>query len=794
MKLMIVESPNKTRKIEAELGGEWKVLASVGHVRDIPSQTKHSGGVPSLDEIGIDSEDFSLSYEFIPPVSVNGRTFPGGDERVARIKNAADKASVIYLATDPDREGEAISWHLKEALGLDDDAYERITFNEISGKAISSALTKARKIDLGLVHAQEARRALDRMVGYLVSPVLSEQLGMNVSAGRVQSVATRIVVDRERWIRAFSTTRHFGAVVNFDGTSWQAEWITKTFVSEESPYVLDESLAQRAAACRAFQVLDSQTETVCEAPPKPFSTSLMLRAASVALHLDPEVAAKLAQRLFEQGAITYIRTDGVNFGAEAIDEIRACAQTRGLPLPTEPRRFQAKDGAQEAHEAIRPSHIEVEIAGETDEERGLYRLIWQRAMASQLADALYRVNSVVLVSTDSEQPFHFRARARVLIEKGWRALTASDAAHEGGDEDEISGGTVPMLDVGLAKSADSGMVVHKQTVAPKRYTKATLIERLENEGIGRPATYPSIVATIISREYVAEEKRHLMPARLGELVVDTLMKAGFGFMDVAFTRHLEEQLDKIAEGRAGYQEVLAPAYRQLLDELEHVGKGGSVKTRFPCPKCGSGLCRSVHATRGAYWHCHKEECGHYMDDRDGKPVERAVHPCPKCQTPLRRYKRKSGGGFLWACAAEGCDTFLDDVDGKPVAAKEHHCPKCQSLLRRFQRKDKETGKPKGFAWFCTNEACKSFLDDDKGKPVVQHTTPCLKCGRLMVRRKSAKSAGYWWGCSGYKDGCTLTMDDQDGKPVPYGSTGSSRASGAKDPREGPKLEQRRRRR
>ncbi|NTG05098.1 type I DNA topoisomerase [Agrobacterium rhizogenes] len=748
MKLMIVESPNKTRKIEAELGGEWKVLASAGHIRDMPRETHHSDGPPSLDEIGIHSEDFSLRYEFLPPVSVNGHIFAGGQERVARLRSAADRASAVYLATDPDREGEAISWHLKEALGLGEDAYQRVTFNEINGKAIRAALTKIRKIDLSLVHAQEARRALDRMVGYLVSPILSDLLGVSVSAGRVQSVAARLVVDRERRIEAFKRTSHFGAVVSFDGARWRAEWITKPFVSEEIPYVLDEPLARRAAACRTFRVLASQTEVVRETPPKPFSTSLMLRAASVALHLDPEATAKLAQRLFEQGAITYIRTDSVNFGVEAIAEIRGCAQARGFPLPGESRRFQAKGGAQQAHEAIRPSHIETETAGETDDERALYRLIWQRAVASQLTDTQYRVNTLILASTDGDQPFQFKARARVAIEKGWRALTASDAAREGEGEDEIPSGTVPMLEVGSKMLADSGTVVPRQTVAPKRYTKASLIEKLENEGIGRPATYPSIMATIMSRGYVSEEKHVLAPTELGKLVVETLVKAGFGFMDVAFTRHLEEQLDAIAEGKAGYEEVLAPAYRLLHDELEQIGRSGIAKPRFPCPKCGSGLYRSVHATRSAYWHCHNEDCGHYMDDLDGKPVERAVHPCPKCQ----------------------------------------------SLLRRFQRKDKETGKPNGFAWFCTNSACKTFLDDDKGSPVIQKTAPCPKCGRLMLRRKSTRGTGYWWGCSGYKDGCTLKMDDRDGKPVPHGLTRSPRTGDAKDPGERPKLEHRRRKR
>lgn len=748
MKLMIVESPNKTRKIEEELGGEWKVLASAGHIRDMPREA-HRGEAPrSLDDIGIDGENFSLRYEFLPPASIDDRSFPGGRERVERLKRAADKASAIYLATDPDREGEAISWHLKEALGLDEDGYQRVTFNEINGKTIRAALTKARKIDLNLVHAQEARRALDRMVGYLVSPVLSELLGVTVSVGRVQSIATRLVVDRERGIKVFRKTDHFGAAVSFDGASWQAQWVTDDFVSEETPFVLDESLARRAAACRAFRVLASQTEVVLEAPPKPFSTSLMLRAASVALHLDPEVTAKLAQRLFEQGAITYIRTDSVNFSAEATEQIRDRARLMGFPLPEQPRRFRVKDGAQEAHEAIRPSHMEVETAGETDDEHALYRLIWRRAIASQLTDARYRVNTVMLASTDSDRPFHFKANSRVQTEKGWRALTAFDAADESEEEDAPPGGGAPLPQVGSSIVADYGAVVPKQTLAPRRYTKASLIEKLENEGIGRPATYPSIMATILSRGYVTDEKGSLVPSELGASLVDALAKAGFGFMDVAFTRHLEERLDAIADGKAGYREVLAPAYRLLHEELAQISGHGVVSPRFPCPKCGSGLYRSAHPSSGAYWHCHDGDCGHYMDDVNGRPVERPVHACPKCQ----------------------------------------------SLLRRFQRKDRETGKPNGFAWCCTNFACKTFLDDEKGSPVAQRTAPCLKCGRPMLRRKNMKGVGYWWGCSGYKDGCTLTMDDQDGKPVSRDAKRAPRGGNVQDSASRRQLDRRRRKR
>lgn len=760
MKLMVVESPNKIKKIEAALGDGWKVLASAGHVRDLPRKA-----------FGIEKPAFTMVYEYVPPTKVGDRTFPGGEARVARIRKEMRDADMVYLATDPDREGEAIAWHLKEALGLGEDDYLRVTFDEVTPKVIRAALDKSRKIDDDLVQAQEARRALDRIVGYMVSPLLSDMLGMSLSAGRVQSVAVRIVVDLERRIKRFSKTNHFGAVVFFDGDAWKAEWNTKPFTSEQVPYVLDEELANRAANSRQFRVIDSTTDTAREAPPSPFSTSLLLQAASVSLKLDPEVTAKLAQKLFEQGAITYIRTDSVNFGDDAIGEIRAFAEGKGWKLPDAPRRFKSKGGAQEAHEAIRPTHIEVEEAGEDDKQRALYRLIWQRSVASQLADARYKVNAVTLESTDGPQPFEYKAKGRVMIDAGWRVLTAKDAVEDADtdDKDDAEGkdaGKVPMLDVGSDKRADTGKVLRKQTMPPKRYTKASLIAKLEAEGIGRPATYPAIMGNIMTRGYLAEVKRFLEPTEIGELVVDNLVKGGFAFMELDFTRDLEGQLDQIAEGKTTYFDVVAPAYEQLNRELVNVAQGGEFKPRFSCPKCSSGLRRYNNAARGPFWCCTNDECKHFMDDAKGKPVERQSHPCPKCDSALRRFKRKNGGGYVWACPSDECNTFCDDVDGKPLTTI-HSCPKCKSDLRRYQKKDKETGKPKGgFGWFCTNDECKTFLDDEKGKPVVIKTAPCPSCGKAMYRRKSTQGTGYWWGCSGYTTGCKNVMDDKNGKPVP----------------------------
>nr|QOQ33525.1 DNA topoisomerase I [Pseudomonas syringae pv. actinidiae] len=758
MKLMIVESPNKIKKIEAELGGDWKVMASVGHIRDLPQRGA----------MGIDVPGFTMNYEYIPPAKTPTGTFPGGEQRVARIRRELGAANMIYIASDPDREGESIAWHLKDSLDLGEDDYVRITFDAVTKKVIEAAISNPRKIDHELVHAQEARRALDRFVGWMVTPVLSDMLGMNVSAGRVQSVAVRLVVDNERRIKQFKKTKHFGAQVTFDGGAWTAEWNTKPFVTEAAPYVMDEELANRACNSRHFRVTESSADDATQGPPSPFSTSLMLQAASVSLKMDPAITTKLAQKLFEQGLITYIRTDSVNFSDEAIAEIREYGEGKGWKLPAKPRRFKSKGDAQEAHEAIRPSHIEVEEAGEDKDQRALYKLIWLRTMASQLADARYKVNSVTLESIDAPQSFEFKAKGKVLIEAGWRVLTAKDAVEDEDEgEDDATAGKVPLLDIGSDKKADSGKLQRKETQPPKRYTKASLIRKLEAEGIGRPATLSAIMTNITGRAYVAEEKRFLVPTEIGELIVDSLVQAGFSFMELDFTRDMEEQLDRVAAGELSYHDVVAPAYEQLKDELVQIATSGEIKPRFKCPVCEAGLRRYNHPQRGPFWCCTSDECKTFMDDDKGRPVPRVTHPCPKCATALRRYKRKTGGGHVWACPAEGCETFLDDMAGKPLPP--HNCPKCSSPLRRYQKKDRETGKAKGgHGWFCTNDECKTFMDDEKGKPITIKTAPCPSCGKNLVRRKSSQG-GWWWPCSGYRDGCTVVMDDDNGKPVPKGS-------------------------
>ena len=763
MKVMVVESPAKAKKIGDKLGSEWTVLASGGHVRDLP---RH--------ELGIELPGLGLVYEFIPqaPKPDGSGNFPGGADRVRRIRTAMAGASMVYLASDPDREGEAIAWHLQEALGLRDADYVRVTFTEITEAAVRAALNKPRKIDMALVRAQEARRALDRMVGYLVSPLLTDKLGINLSAGRVQSIVVRLVVNVERRIRAFTKTDHFGAEVSFStaGKAWKARWDTAAYVTADAPYVLDEALANRAANSRDFVVRASKSEPVKVRPPAVFSTSTLLQAASKALKMSSKRTTKALQSLYEAGSITYPRTDTVNMSAEFSQLVRDYAATKGLPAADEHRKFKGKAGAQEGHaEGVRVVDIAAEEVGQSADERAVYRLIWQRTMASQLADAIYSANSIQLEATDTGM--NFKAASRVLLSPGWQSLTATDAVGEDdASDDEDDSGAVPALALASAVAASGGKVVRKHTSPPRRFSEDSMIKKLEAEGIGRPATYAAILDNVQQRGYVSADKDGFFsPSETGELLVDTLLAAGFAFIELDFTRDLEAHLDDVAERKASYSDVVGKAYGALNAELERIASNGDLKPRHTCNKCGSAVRRYNPAT-GPFWRCVGLECKTYFDDVNGQPMPREVHACPTCEEgQLRRFKRKSGPGHLWACNC--CDTFMDDVNGKPQPQQVHSCPKCQTPLRRFQRKDKETGKPKGgHGWFCpSKDGCNTFLDDDRGKPVVVKTAPCPVCSRLMTRRKSKEGAGWWWGCSGFKEGCSVVMDDANGRPVPRGS-------------------------
>ena len=588
MNLMIVESPNKVKKIKAILGNGWDVAASVGHVRDLPPKS-----------LGIAAPSYQLEYEY------NER----GKDVVEKLKPRAARAETVYLATDPDREGEAIAWHLKETLHL--EKYQRVTFDAITEQVIRKALNAPRQLDMNLVQAQEARRGADRLVGYRVSPMLSRQTGIaGLSAGRVQTVAVRFVVDRQREIDGFKVTKHFGVEALFEDGKWTAQWDTSPFLTGDDKYILDSRLAEKVASCRNFRVTDAATKAARQSPPAPFTTATLLQAASVTLGFKPDQTAQLAQKLFEQGLITYHRTDSQNFSAEALSEIREYAQGSGLPLPPKPRRWKSKDSAQEAHEAIRPTHLQERAAGEDDDQKKLYGLIWKRAVASQLADAEYSVNTLRLEAKQGAEKYIFKSTGRTLTLPGWQSLTPEDTAETSEDNAESQGennGKVPSPPLATELQSSSTRLLNKQTKPPSGYTQASLIKRLEREGIGRPSTYPSILKNILARGYLSEGKKVLASTDLGKLLIESLT-GRFRFVEYDYTRGLEQELDDIASGKAVYLKVVSKLDGQLQTELgqlqiapqpslaSHRHSGGATSAGQPeggilCPKCRKGHLR-----------------------------------------------------------------------------------------------------------------------------------------------------------------------------------------------------------
>lgn len=721
MKLFIVESPGKVKKIQGFLGPSWKVVASVGHVRDLPERT-----------IGVEPPDFVPHYE--------------ATERGAKVlKDLAYKvknAEAVYLATDPDREGEAIAWHLADALHLGDA--RRVTYTEITETAVRAALRQTRDIDRRLVSAQEARRVLDRLVGYLVSPVLSRQNGCVLSAGRVQSPAVRLVVERERAIRDFRVTAHFGVDLVFEAMEhvsdgWKAVWLPKegSWLEEAQEYVLDRAVAEQVAGIGTVTV-QACTETECRAaPPAPFTTSTLQQAASAALKINPTRCMALAQKLYESGHITYMRTDSPNLSEEAIAAIRSWAAEHDHPVPAAPRAWKSKEGAQEAHEAIRPTHFEVEDAGENEEEQALYRLIRLRALASQLEEAVYALRVLRLEGEVDGKKAVFEAKGRTLVRSGWKVLVARDQTDENEEEPENQ---IPKLAAGTKIKPQEGKVVPKKTRPPARFTEAALVRELEKRGIGRPSTYAAILQNIIQthRYLQVDRKRFLVPTEQGEKVVDAL--GSFGFLDYEFTKRMEEQLDAIAEGREQYQPVVAVTYNALQSDT-----GAYIEATSPkCPECGKPL---VHHFRKAskeqkgynFWGCsgHNDGCPVTFADKNGAPGERqdnrprvqlSEFMCEVCGKPLIHHQgEKNGRAFdFWGCSGwkDGCKgTFAND-NGKPGARQDNKpkaeaggckCPQCQGNLVRRKGTSRKTGRPYDF-YSCQGKCKTTYHVRKDGSP------------------------------------------------------------------------------
>src|ERR1035437_4804891 len=570
--LVIVESPAKAKTIERYLGPSYTVLASYGHIRDLPEN-------PGKNQLGVDVDhDFAPVYEVVADRK----------KQLSAIQKAAAKADLIYLATDLDREGEAIAWHVAEAAQLAPDRTRRVTFSEITEAAIKKAFAEPRSIDRNLVDAQQARRVVDRLVGYTLSPLLWRKVRAGLSAGRVQSVAVRLVVDREREIRAFNAREYWtlkAVLVAPNGDTFEADLVR---IEGQKPEVGDGDTAERhAAAIRASHpvVTDVSLKKTNRTPAPPFTTSSLQQEASRKLSFSPKRTMSAAQRLYEGvemdegpvGLITYMRTDSVAMSVDAVAEAARVIEARFGAEYTTPkgRAFKTKTrNAQEAHEAIRPTSFvrDPETLSKllgSDEAR-LYRLIWQRAIASQMATKEQETTSVELAA-DGERPgvvYGLRANATLTTFDGFSRVYT-----EGNDDlEEEAECRLPRLTKGDATAVEKVDPLQHFTEAPPRFTEASLIKALEEHGIGRPSTYAATIYTITDRGYVKVVERRLHPESVGEVVTDLLVGHFGEFVDLEFTARVEDELDEVASGKRAWVPFVREFYTPFRTRIEEKTK------------------------------------------------------------------------------------------------------------------------------------------------------------------------------------------------------------------------------
>lgn len=718
--LVIVESPAKAKTIEKYLGSGYKVTASMGHLRDLPKS-----------KMGVDIEN-GFEPQYIP---VRDKK-----ELIAELKKEAKSARMVYLATDPDREGEAISWHLKELLDLPDDKARRVTFNEITKKVVTESIKNPRDIDQDLVDAQQARRILDRIVGYKLSPLLWKKVKSGLSAGRVQSVATRMVVDREDEIKAFKSQEYWlldADLSREDGGSFTARFHGKggkkleLHNREEVDAVID------AVSADKFTVSSVKRGEKQRSPAPPFITSTLQQEASRRLSMTPRRTMSVAQQLYEGveisgqgtiGLITYMRTDSLRLSDEALSSAKDYIIGRyGREYyPGQPRRFKTKAGAQDAHEAIRPTDINLapELVRKdlTQEQYRLYRLIWGRFTACQMANAVY---DNVSVDVDSAG-YTFHANYSELKFPGYTAV------YEEAKDEESSelANPLPSLSEGERLKLEAMRPDQQFTQPPARYTEATLIRAMEEKGIGRPSTYAPTISTITSHDYVIKEGKYLRPTPLGE-VVTGLMKEHFAdIVDVKFTNHMEEELDGIESGKADWRGVLGEFYEDFDAELKQAEtKMDGVKIKVPdvlsdeyCEVCG----RQMVVKKGKFGHF--LACPGFPECTFTKPiVVEMPGKCPKCGGKILKRTSKKGRVFYACERGTDCGFITWNVPTKDF------CPACGKTM--FKRSGRGASKP-----FCMNEACANYVPEEqrayKKKAAAEKKTEAEKPKTTKTRKKA----------------------------------------------------------
>ena len=691
--LVIVESPSKAKTIGKYLGADYRVEACMGHLRDLPKST-----------MGVDIEhDFTPEY----------RPMAGKEAIISELQKASDKASCVYLATDPDREGEAISWHLKQLLAIPDEKAKRVTFNEITKGVVTKSIEQPREIDYNLVDAQQARRILDRIVGYQLSPLLWKKIRRGLSAGRVQSVATRLVVEREREIEAFIPKEYWTLDALLRCVDKAGSFTVRYYGDRKKRELHSEAEVDeiiRDVAGKEFSIAAIKRTEKRRNPTPPFITSTLQQEASRKLNMTPRRTMAVAQQLYEGvditgegtvGLITYMRTDSLRLSEEALAAAKVFIIGRygEAYYAGSPRRFRAKSGAQDAHEAIRPSNVTLDPETIKDdltrEQYRLYKLIWSRFVACQMADARFDAVQIDTVCAGHT----FRATDQVMKFAGYTAV------YEEGrdDESEEKGSSLPDLKGDERLKAEKTEKEQHFTTPPPRYTEATLVKAMEERGVGRPSTYASIVATIQDREYVIKKDKRLTPTPLGIVVTDLMLAHFNDIIDVEFTANMEHQLDEVEAGRVEWKRVLREFYSDFhreMTEAEAALDGKRIKvpeeeTDEICEICG----RRMVIKSGRFGRF--LACPGFPECKNTKPiVERMPGRCPKCGSTI--LKRKSKKGYVYYACERGaeCGFMTWDV---PTA---NDCPSCGQTL--FKKSGRGQMKP-----FCINENCKDFLPEDK---------------------------------------------------------------------------------
>ena len=732
--LVIVESPAKAKTIGKYLGKDYEVKACMGHLRDLPKST-----------LGVDVEkDFEPVYK---PIK-------GKEDIISDLKKSAKAADTVYLATDPDREGEAISWHLKQLLNLPDEKAKRVTFNEITKKVVQESIQEPREIDQNLVDAQQARRILDRLVGYELSPLLWKKIRRGLSAGRVQSVATRMVDDRDREIENFQPEEYWTLDANLLGSDvkkvpFAARYHGKDGKKAELKSAEDVDAVVRETENQAFTVKSVKRTDKQRSPSPPFTTSTMQQEASRKLSMTPRRTMAIAQQLYEGvdiegegtvGLITYMRTDSLRLSEEAIASAKEFILGRyGREYyPPQAHRYKAKANAQDAHEAIRPSNVnwtpEQLKKDLTGEQYRLYRLIWSRFVACQMSNAVYDS-----VAVEIEANCHsFRASSSSLKFSGYTAVY-----EEGRDEEkEERESPLPALQEGEVLTLKDFSKDQHFTQPPAHYTDATLIRAMEEQGIGRPSTYAPTVSTIIDREYVIKEGKYLRITNLGRVVTE-LMKDKFSdIADTKFTAHMEQKLDSVEEGTTPWKGVLRDFYGDFEEHLKKAEQDlEGVRIKVPdevseeiCPECGRNLV--VKSGRFGRFLA----CPGYPDCSFTMPlVVEMPGRCPKCGGRLMKRtgtSKKTNKQYTYYCCehtnskdeSEKCDFMTWDV---PV---KDDCPACGHTM--FKKAGKGFKKP-----FCINPECSNFLPEEKRgypkKPAEKKEEPSAGA---QEEKKPAKKA------------------------------------------------------